>query len=73
MSLRELVGIIPSLQLFRILIAFAGHSKSERELEVWIQDRDRPIEHPLDRLSYPRTVLQRKRNVDVASKTRPGS
>ena len=43
----------PGLQLFQITISLAQHPNGEREFEVRVGDRDRPIEHPLDRLLRP--------------------
>jgi len=58
MTTCEPVAPTLSLELFQITIGLAQHPNRERELEVWIRDRDCPIEHPLDRFLRPRTVLQ---------------
>jgi len=48
-----------SFQLLQVSITLAQHPNCERELVVWVRERDRPVEHPFDRFLCPRTVLQR--------------
>ena len=60
MSAREAVSPFLGLQLPQVTISLAQHPNRERKLEVWIRNRDRPIEYPLDRFLRPRTVLRRE-------------
>lgn len=54
----SLVPIL-GLQLLQVTVGLAQHPNRERELEVRVRDRNRPIEHPLDRFLRPRTILHK--------------
>ena len=60
-------SLVPALrlQLLQVTIRLAQHPNRKRELEVWIRDRDRPIEHPFDRFLCPRTVLRQERKGEL--------
>ena len=54
MSIHQLItSPFLGLQLLQVTISLAQHPNCERELEVWIRDRNRPVEHPLDRFLRP--------------------
>ena len=62
---RTLVSPFLGLQPLQVAVSLSEHPNRKRELEVWIRDRDRPIEHPFDRFLCPRTVLRQERKGEL--------
>ena len=54
------------VELSQVYISFAKHPDRERELEVWIGDSTILVEHTLNRLLWPRTILLQPRQISAA-------
>ena len=65
MSISVLVPNPTIIELGQIDIGFAKHPDRERELEVWIRNSAILVEHTLDRLLRPRTILLQSQQISV--------
>ena len=61
-------GLVPNpvlVELGQVHISLAKHPDRKRELEVWIGDSTIPIDHTLNRLLRPRTILLQPQRISA--------